>query len=223
MEENITSWKSHGFTLMIFVGIVVLSSIFFVLGMLVGRNQGKHAAEVAFAEQSSRKPSVESGAEDFPLDFDNQSTEQKPDNTLQPVPTASAQPVTPDPPASTASKNAPKPPTPEPKADKKPAAPPKPPAPPKATEKTAEAKPPAPKPSSVADVYVQVFASKTEKGAEAELKRVQSKGFKARIRPFKASGRTLYCVCVGPYKDSEFKGAKASLQAKGYKDFAFQK
>lgn len=213
MEENLTSWKNHSFTLMIFVGIVVLSSIFFVLGMIVGRSQGKHAAEVALADQSSRKPSAESGTEDFPPELDNPSREQKPANPLQPIAEASAQPLTPNPPPP-APKNAPKPP-PEPKTDKTEVASPKPAAskpPPKP-----EAKPPASKTASAADQYLQVFASKSEKGATAEMKKVQSKGFKAKIRPVKANGGTLYYVVVGPYKDSEIKGAKAELQAKGYK------
>jgi cell division septation protein DedD len=43
MEEQ-TSWKAHTFTLLVFTGIVVLCSIFFVLGMLVGRAQGQKIA-----------------------------------------------------------------------------------------------------------------------------------------------------------------------------------
>jgi len=39
--EEATSWKSHTFTLFVFGGIVVLCSIFFVLGMLVGRAQAQ--------------------------------------------------------------------------------------------------------------------------------------------------------------------------------------
>lgn len=48
MEEQ-TSWKNHTFTLAIFGGIVVLCSIFFVLGMLVGRTQGERIATLAAA------------------------------------------------------------------------------------------------------------------------------------------------------------------------------
>src|SRR5215467_12770783 len=44
--EDQASWKSHTFTLLVFTGIVVLCSIFFILGMLVGRTQGQ---KVAFA------------------------------------------------------------------------------------------------------------------------------------------------------------------------------
>jgi cell division protein FtsN len=43
MEEQVT-WKAHSFTLLVFTGIVVLCSIFFILGMLVGRAQGQKFA-----------------------------------------------------------------------------------------------------------------------------------------------------------------------------------
>jgi cell division septation protein DedD len=43
MEEQ-TSWKGHTFTLLVFTGIVVLCSIFFVLGILVGRTQSQKIA-----------------------------------------------------------------------------------------------------------------------------------------------------------------------------------
>ena len=45
MDEH--SWKGHNFTLLIFGGIVVLCSIFFILGMLVGRVQVPAVSEVA--------------------------------------------------------------------------------------------------------------------------------------------------------------------------------
>ena len=40
MEEQ-TTWKGHTFTLLVFTGIVLLCSIFFILGMLVGRAEGQ--------------------------------------------------------------------------------------------------------------------------------------------------------------------------------------
>src|SRR6187399_3177294 len=46
MDEQV-SWKGQSFTLLVFGGIVFLCSIFFVLGMLVGRGQGEKAAEAA--------------------------------------------------------------------------------------------------------------------------------------------------------------------------------
>jgi hypothetical protein len=43
--EDQTSWKGHTFALLVFTGIVVLCSGFFILGMLVGRAQAqKHAS-----------------------------------------------------------------------------------------------------------------------------------------------------------------------------------
>jgi cell division septation protein DedD len=45
MEE--TTWRGHTFTLFVFAGIVVLASIFFILGMLVGRAQGQKSAAAA--------------------------------------------------------------------------------------------------------------------------------------------------------------------------------
>ncbi len=45
MDEH--SWKGHNFTLLIFGGVVVLCSIFFILGMLVGRAQVPAVSEVA--------------------------------------------------------------------------------------------------------------------------------------------------------------------------------
>ena len=52
MEEQ-TTWKGHSLTLLVFVGIVVLCSIFFILGMLVGRQQGQNFATVAEADAAS--------------------------------------------------------------------------------------------------------------------------------------------------------------------------
>jgi cell division protein FtsN len=42
--EEATSWKGHTFTLFVFAGIVVLCSIFFILGMLVARAQAQKLA-----------------------------------------------------------------------------------------------------------------------------------------------------------------------------------
>ena len=63
MEATITeqSWKGHTFTLLVFAGIVVLSSIFFMLGMLVGKAQGQKlasAAPAAAAAKADAKPAT---------------------------------------------------------------------------------------------------------------------------------------------------------------------
>jgi cell division protein FtsN len=55
MMEDQPTWKGHSFTLLVFAGIVVLCSIFFVLGMLVGRSQGQKFAAVAAAEAEAKR------------------------------------------------------------------------------------------------------------------------------------------------------------------------
>ena len=51
MEEQ-TTWKGHSLTLLVFAGIVALCSIFFILGMLVGRQQGQTlSASLRFGPQ----------------------------------------------------------------------------------------------------------------------------------------------------------------------------
>ncbi len=57
MEEQ-SSWKGHTFTLMIFSGIVALCSIFFILGMLVGRTQSQKAATAEAAPKPAPKDSA---------------------------------------------------------------------------------------------------------------------------------------------------------------------
>ena len=57
MDATITeqSWKGHSFTLLVFTGIVVLSSIFFILGMLVGRSQGQKIASTSAPAAASNR------------------------------------------------------------------------------------------------------------------------------------------------------------------------
>jgi cell division septation protein DedD len=52
--EDQTSWKGHTFTLIVFTGIVVLCSIFFILGMLVGRTQGQKLALAASVSAAAK-------------------------------------------------------------------------------------------------------------------------------------------------------------------------
>jgi cell division septation protein DedD len=58
--QDQTTWKAHSLTLFVFLGIVILCSIFFILGMLVGRQQGQKLASIASAEaaplQDSKPP-----------------------------------------------------------------------------------------------------------------------------------------------------------------------
>src|SRR5262245_22385929 len=57
--EDQTSWKTHSFTVLVFTGIVVLCSIFFILRMLVGRTQGQKLAfrtSASAAAKADAKP-----------------------------------------------------------------------------------------------------------------------------------------------------------------------
>jgi cell division septation protein DedD len=99
MEET-PSWKGHSFTLLVFGGIVVLCSIFFVLGMLVGRNQGQRIAETAAADAADRKNASQPLPEAQPLNFPEDTAGENSDLALAPKPEAStvpAPPTTPEP------------------------------------------------------------------------------------------------------------------------------
>jgi cell division septation protein DedD len=82
--EDQTSWKGHTFTLLVFTGIVVLCSIFFILGMLVGRAQGQKLAANATVASSAKNEAKASPKDDKPdLTFYES---RKDDSTLQAAP-----------------------------------------------------------------------------------------------------------------------------------------
>ena len=208
MEET-TSWKNHSFTLLIFGGIVVLCSIFFVLGMLVGRNQGKRIAEMAYAEQEENKPVATTVTDEFKLSYYSEATEDEPQSSPEPPPTASiSAPVTSG--ASTTAR-------PKAKEDKAAAAPR-----PAETRPQAAAKPPAartPAPDSKPPektVLLQITSTKNEKQAQEELKKVESNGFKPRMHIVTLKNVRWHRVVVGPYRESEVNVAMKNLKAKGY-------
>jgi cell division septation protein DedD len=64
--EDQTSWKGHTFTLLVFTGIVVLCSIFFILGMLVGRAQSQKLATNATVASAAKNEAKASPKEDKP-------------------------------------------------------------------------------------------------------------------------------------------------------------
>ena len=197
MEES-TSWKNHSFTLLIFGGIVVVCSIFFALGMLVGRSQGRSIAETAFAEEAANQPATEDAAGEFPLNYYSETTSDKPDLTLQPPDPPSA--PRPDPPAAT-------PPAPKPDATPASKSPAKPPAKSAGTAKAAAS-------PVVGQVYLQVRAYRNQKQAYVEQKQVQSKGFKVKV----VQDGQVHRVLVGPYAKSAVNQARSDLKAKGYGD-----
>jgi len=203
--EDATSWKNHSFTLMIFGGIIVLCSIFFALGMLVGRGQGRQLAELASTQKAANKSATSTVPDNLTLDFYKEARAAKPDLSLQPQsePSESARLE------SSTAREIPKETKPETKADPKTEAKPEPKAAPSPLVPVA---PPG-------EAWLQISASKTKAQANSELKKVQSKGFKAaRIFTVKTDNGEVHKVLVGPYKQSEINLAKSDLQAKGYKD-----
>ena len=98
MEDQPVSWKGQTFTLFVFAGIVVLCSIFFVLGMLVGRDQGQRIAQTA-ATESANRPVATVQSESEPLAFFDETTKEKPALDLLPPPEPPAKPkAAPEPP-----------------------------------------------------------------------------------------------------------------------------
>src|ERR1044071_7214246 len=113
MEDQTTTWKGHTFTLFVFTGIVVLSSIFFILGMLVGRAQGqKIASTTATADilkadaKSDAKPEPKDDKPNFTF-YDSVKKEQPPvlesapkkapETTIVTEPSAKSNPTPPPP------------------------------------------------------------------------------------------------------------------------------
>jgi len=64
MDEQ-ASWKGQSFTLLVFGGIVFLCSIFFVLGMLVGRGQGERVAKAAALKEATKAAAAETKASEI--------------------------------------------------------------------------------------------------------------------------------------------------------------
>ena len=95
-DQDQTSWKGHTFTLLVFAGIVVLCSIFFILGMLVGRAQGqKLVANAPLA--SSAKNELKAPPKDDKPDLTFYESVKKPDSALQAAPLKPAPVPEPDP------------------------------------------------------------------------------------------------------------------------------
>src|SRR5215471_11438958 len=96
--EDQASWKSHSFTLLVFTGIVVLCSIFFILGMLVGRTQGQKVA-LAVAGAAEKFNSKLVPKEESKPDLTFYDSVKEPNSVdLNPPQPAKIEPVVPDPP-----------------------------------------------------------------------------------------------------------------------------
>src|SRR6266481_9036996 len=96
MEDQASqaSWKNHTFTLIVFTGIVVLCSIFFILGMLVGRTQGQKLALAASVSAAARADSRPVPREDSKPDLTFFDSVQKTEpSSLEPPPVPKIEPA----------------------------------------------------------------------------------------------------------------------------------
>src|SRR6266571_9265481 len=94
--EDQTSWRGHSFTLIVFTGIVVLCSIFFILGMLVGRAQGQKIASSSAAPKGEPKAAPQ---EKNTPELTFYESVKKPElSSLEPPPPPEIKPAIPDPP-----------------------------------------------------------------------------------------------------------------------------
>jgi cell division septation protein DedD len=194
--DDQTTWKGHTFTLLVFTGIVVLCSIFFILGMLVGRTQGQKMAGAGQAVGSAKTDAK--AAKDEKEDFTFYDSVKKGDSgsllaaAPKPAPEAEkkSEPVV------------------ESKAE---------PAPPVAAKPAPEPEPvPAP-PANVLNYQIGLFSNSAN--ADKLLDEVKKKGFKAFIlTPSEGDPNPVYRVQVGPFTDVvEAEEAKKKLESDGYK------
>jgi len=203
MTEDQTTWKGHTFTLFVFAGIVVLCSIFFILGMLVGRQQGqKYASAAGAAAKNEAKAAPKDDRQDFTF-YDSVRKEDQ--GALQPAPPpprADPDPL-PEPPAPTR------------------AEPPKKPEPAPKRERVPEAAPaPSAAPSNVVNFQVGLFRKAS--GAQRLLGDLKRKGFRAFIlAPAPGDSNPLYRVQVGPFADViEAEQVKKKLEREKYQVYS---
>ena len=208
MDEQ-ASWKGQSFTLLVFGGIVFLCSIFFVLGMLVGRGQGERAAEAASLKKAIKAAEAEVKA----AEFDAPSPEPKSSvSSYETITTGKAsnseQPASKtrlaeeEKPASSAAappaKQAPK------------AAAAASPAPAKAVpEKTAS-------PTPVKMIYLQVAAMEKSAAAKKQVEELRKAGFPAVVVGGDGP-KALFKVQVGPFATAaDAETSRQKLKSLGY-------
>ena len=96
--EDQTSWKGHTFTLLVFTGIVVLCSIFFILGMLVGRAQGQKVAFAASASAAAKSDAKDVSTEENKPELTFYDSVKQSETSYEPTAPLKTEPVAPDPP-----------------------------------------------------------------------------------------------------------------------------
>src|SRR5215813_13315011 len=95
--EDQTSWKGHTFTLLVFTGIVVLCSMFFILGMLVGRAQGQKMAFVASANASAKTDTKAISNDESNPELTFYESVKQSETSYEPAAPLKTEPVAPDP------------------------------------------------------------------------------------------------------------------------------
>jgi cell division septation protein DedD len=197
MEDQAT-WKGHTFTLIVFSGIVMLCSIFFILGMLVGRTQGVKAASAPAAGASGKNDTK--GTKDDKQDFTFYDSVKKEDSaallTAPPKPARDLDLPPAEPRKSPAVVDS--------KAETRSSAP------------APQISPPAP-PANALNYQIGIFSKSAN--AEKLLEEVKKKGFRAFIlAPSEGTANPTFRVQVGPYSNVvEAEAARKKLESLGYK------
>jgi cell division septation protein DedD len=188
MEDQGT-WKGHSFTLIVFIGIVILCSIFFTLGMVVGRNQAQNptsksgTSDTHAPQQNEKKDETSISPNNDSLKDTTIVVERAPETKPDPPP---AKPVT---------------------KVKESAAPP--PAP--------VADPPPAKSSSGKMIYVQVSALAQSAAANKQADELRRNKFHVLVQSGDGPDK-LHHVLVGPFSNAaDADIAKRKLEALGYK------
>ena len=199
MDEQVT-WKGQSFTLLVFGGIVFLCSIFFVLGMLVGRGQGKSAAEAdkgTASATSAPKDPLPQDPKPASSSYQSITVGKEANKEIKQAETKPSEPTPSKPPAP----------------DKPAKVPPK-------TEPPAPAKAPAAKTATASPAkitYLQVNAVTSEAAAKKQVTDLEKAGFRAVIMGGDGAN-ALYKVQVGPFATTaDADSAKRKLEALGYK------
>jgi cell division septation protein DedD len=187
--EDQASWKSHSFTLLVFTGVVVLCSIFFILGMLVGRTQGQKVA-LAVAGAAEKFNSKLVPKEESKPDLTFYDSVKEPNSVdLNPPQPAKIEPVVPDPAKVVKPEDS--------KAAKESAAP--------------------AAPENV--LNYQIGAVRKSGDADKLLDELKKKGFRAFIlAPGADEANPFFRVQVGPFADMfQADEVKKKLESAGYK------
>jgi DedD protein len=208
MDEQVT-WKGQSFTLLVFGGIVFICSIFFVLGMLVGRGQGKSPADLDVAKDSTNSVETVPPPQDKPTNspyetiaVGKETNKETQWNEAKEAESAPVRIPAPDKPVKASPKITP---APDPTAVPAKAAPPK----------AATAK--APTPTPVKMIYLQVNAVASDVAAKKQAADLQKAGFPTVIMSGEGAS-SLYKIQVGPFASrADADSAQRKLEALGYK------